>query len=54
MVICVLLRIIGRLLFGLADIIEFVGEPSAAQTGVLIFVFLLIRFFLGWQAQIIW
>ena len=54
MVLCALLRIIGRLLLGLAEVIEFVGEPSAAQTGVLIFVLLLLCVFLGWLAQIIW
>ena len=54
MVLCLLLRIIGRSLYGLADVIELVGEPSPAQTAVLIFLFLVARCFLGWQAQIIW
>ena len=54
MVLCALLRVIGRLLLGLAEVIEFVGEPSAAQTGVLIFVLQRVRFSLGWQVQIVW
>ena len=51
---CLLLRVIGRSLYGLADVIEFVGEPSPAQTAFLIFLFLVAHSFLGWQTQIIW
>ncbi len=54
MVVCFFLRTIGRLLLGAAEVIEFIGEPSPAQTAVLIFLLLIFRFFWGWQAQIIW
>ena len=54
MVICVFFRAIGRLLLGAADIIDYVGEPSAAQTAVLVILVLIFRFIWGWQAQIVW
>ena len=53
MVVCIFLRTVGRLPLGAAEIIEFVGEPSPEQTAVLVFLILAVRFFWGWQAQII-